>query len=335
VSDIQEERATPDQTTKTSFFENLLTGADPTGRPGHKASIEDLISRTAAAGLYLPSDERPDGVTNEPTRAFYEQTVPKKITDPRFEGGHNSWYPADPSGNGSVPADTVVLGRTEATLRAVVSHSDKKSVDDSLDVTKKSLQRGNSGPLNLRSLTPGDWPMLRASRLQALLNSPHAFTSTYAREAGWSEPEWRRLFNSAMWIVARDAHKVVGLARSVTETERSIRHVESIWVASTHRRRGVFRALLDAITDLERRSGATDLLLWVLEDNYTAQRTYKALGFEPTGERQFLPTMRRFERRLRLGIGRLEDSSGRSLLQNPPRQHQTRRASSSSAPENS
>jgi ribosomal protein S18 acetylase RimI-like enzyme len=308
VSDIREDRATPDQTAKTSFFDNLLTGAAPTERPGYKASIEDLISRTSAAGLYLPSDERPDGVSTEPTRALYEQTVPKKITDPRFEVGHNGWYPADSSGNGSVHADPVAVGRTEATMRAVVSHSGSKSVDDSLDVTKKSLQRRNPRPLNLQLLTPVDWSVLRASRLQALLNSPHAFTSTYALESRWSEPEWRRLFNSAMWIVARDAHKVVGLARSVGEKGRPTRHVESIWVAPTHRRRGVLRALLDAIADAEGGNGATDLLLWVLEDNYTAQHAYQTLGFEPTGERQFLRALRRFERHLQLGISRVRDS---------------------------
>ena len=30
-------------------------------------------------------------------------------------------------------------------------------------------------------------------------------------------------------------------------------------------------------------------MLWALEDNHAAQRAYQSLGFEPTGERQFLP----------------------------------------------
>ena len=46
--------------------------------------------------------------------------------------------------------------------------------------------------------------------------------------------------------------------------------------------------------------GVTELMLWVLEDNHDAQRAYQALGFEPTGERQFLPAFGQFERRLRL-----------------------------------
>src|SRR5688500_4420006 len=162
--------------------------------------------------------------------------------------------------------------------------------------------------LDLHMLTPADWRVLRAARLLALHNSPHAFTATYAREAGWSEPEWRRLFDSATWIVARETQKVVGLARSVGEPEHATRHVESIWVAPTHRRRGVLRALLQALAEMERGMGVTDLLLWVLEDNYAAQRAYEALGFEPTGERQPLADFGRYERRLRLVLGRLQDS---------------------------
>jgi RimJ/RimL family protein N-acetyltransferase len=45
--------------------------------------------------------------------------------------------------------------------------------------------------------------------------------------------------------------------------------------------------------------GVSELLLWVLEDNHDAQRAYEALGFEPTGERQFLLPFGRFERRFR------------------------------------
>ena len=79
-------------------------------------------------------------------------------------------------------------------------------------------------------------------------------------------------------------------------------------MAPTHRRRGVCRALLHAVADLEGQTGVTDLLLWVLEDNLDAQRAYDALGFEPTGERQYLPAFRRFERRMSSGIERLLES---------------------------
>jgi GNAT superfamily N-acetyltransferase len=166
---------------------------------------------------------------------------------------------------------------------------------------------------HIQFLTQVDWQVLRAARLSALRDSPHAFTSSYAHESGWGEREWRQLLDAASWIVARDAEKLIGLAGSVGEPERpSAQHVESIWVAPTHRRRGVFRALLDAVVEIERPMGATHLLLWVLEDNHDARRAYEAVGFEPTGERQFLPGFGRFERRLTLCISRLLDSHAHS-----------------------
>jgi ribosomal protein S18 acetylase RimI-like enzyme len=163
--------------------------------------------------------------------------------------------------------------------------------------------------LNLDLLAPADWRTFRAARLAALLDSPHAFTSSYACESDWSEFEWRRAFDAATCLVARETEKVVGLAMSVAEPWRPrMRHLESIWVTPTHRRRGVFRALLSELAKINQRMGVTDLMLWVLEDNYDAQRAYRALGFEPTGERQFLPAFGRFERRMRLKTTDLLDS---------------------------
>jgi RimJ/RimL family protein N-acetyltransferase len=64
----------------------------------------------------------------------------------------------------------------------------------------------------------------------------------------------------------------------------------------------VLRALLHTLVQINRRIGVTELVLWVLEDNHDAQHAYQALGFEPTGERQFLPVFGQFERRLRIEV---------------------------------
>ena len=81
------------------------------------------------------------------------------------------------------------------------------------------------------------------------------------------------------------------------------RMVESIWVKPTHRKRGVFRAMLKRLIELERANGARDLVLWVLEDNDDAREVYRRLGFAWTGIRQaLLSEADRFERRLRLRL---------------------------------
>jgi GNAT superfamily N-acetyltransferase len=171
--------------------------------------------------------------------------------------------------------------------------------------------------LEFQLLTPGDWRLLREARLEALRESPHAFMSTYAHESTWGEAQWRRAFEGAIWIVAHDAESVIGLAASVREPKRSAtRHVESVWVTPRHRLRGVSRALIHELAEVERRMGVYELLLWVLEDNRDAQRAYRALGFQPTGERQPLPVLGRFERRLRLGIASYRsDASTRAAFE--------------------
>jgi hypothetical protein len=126
--------------------------------------------------------------------------------------------------------------------------------------------------LDLQLLSPVDWRVLKEARLRALQDSPHAFMSCYDDELRLSEWEWRRMFEVSTWIVARESDDVVGLARSVGDLARPwTRHVESR----------------------------------VLDDNHDAQRVYETLGFQPTGERQFLPDLGRFERRFTLGIRHL------------------------------
>jgi len=154
-------------------------------------------------------------------------------------------------------------------------------------------------PLDVHLLTPTDWPVLKSARLDALHDAPYAFMSRYECEGRWDEREWRQQFEHATWIVAQQSGRVIGLMRSVIEPALpGSRHLESIWVAPTHRRRGVFRSLLRVMADVERKGGVTHFLVWVLEDNHVAWRVYEAVGFEATGERQFLPNIGRFERRL-------------------------------------
>ncbi|MHA6621402.1 GNAT family N-acetyltransferase [Pseudonocardia sp. DLS-67] len=154
-----------------------------------------------------------------------------------------------------------------------------------------------------RVLTRADWLVLRETRLRALGDSPHAYIARYRSESRWSEREWRERFDDAAWAVAVDRFDVVGLVGLVGGRPPEAHHVESMWVAPTHRRRGVSRILVNTMADLGRRAGLTHLMLWVLEDNVAAWQAYARLGFVPTGERQPIdPAGPRFERRLRLDI---------------------------------
>jgi RimJ/RimL family protein N-acetyltransferase len=64
----------------------------------------------------------------------------------------------------------------------------------------------------------------------------------------------------------------------------------------------VLRALLHRLAEIDRQTGVTELMVWVFEDNHDAQRAYQVLGFESTGDRQYLRAFGQFERQLRIEI---------------------------------
>jgi len=75
--------------------------------------------------------------------------------------------------------------------------------------------------LELELLTPLDWRVLRAARLYALLDSPGAFTSSYANESAWGEMEWQRVLDTATWIVAREAQRMDDRVSEVRQRART------------------------------------------------------------------------------------------------------------------
>jgi GNAT superfamily N-acetyltransferase len=176
----------------------------------------------------------------------------------------------------------------------------------------------NGGPPELKVLTPDDWPMLRSARLAALQDSPHAFTSSYARESKWADLKWQRSLTTSTWLVARDGQDVIGLAKSVkVRWQPASRYVESVWVAPTHRRRGVLGALLYKLAETCRPFGVTELRLWVLVDNRAAINAYQALRFVAFEKPHRLRGLGPFEQQFRFRISEETPTAGavgRALL---------------------
>jgi GNAT superfamily N-acetyltransferase len=156
---------------------------------------------------------------------------------------------------------------------------------------------------DVKVLTPDDWRMLRTARLAALEDSPHAFTSSYDRESKWEDLKWQRSLTTSTWVVACDGQNVIGLAKSIEARWRpASRYVESVWVAPTHRRRGVLGALLYTLAETCRPMGVTELRLWVLLDNRVAINAYRALRFVAFGKPHRLRVLGPFEQQFRFRI---------------------------------
>src|SRR5258708_32324061 len=101
---------------------------------------------------------------------------------------------------------------------------------------------GNHVPVVLiREVAPGDWQVMRDIRLAALREAPYAFGSTYAREASFTEAQWRgRISDRAVTYVAYlpDVAEPAGIAGVYAEDDGSAELV-SMWVAPAARGRKV------------------------------------------------------------------------------------------------
>ena len=138
----------------------------------------------------------------------------------------------------------------------------------------------------IHALQPHDWRVIREVRLRSLRESPHAFTSTYAREAAFDESTWRERATTCHWFVAVGEGDVVGVAGGVDggSDDPAKRELVGMWVAPRHRGRGVARLLLDAVGAWARGEDASVLSLGVRAENEDARAVYLALGLRSSGD---------------------------------------------------
>lgn len=143
----------------------------------------------------------------------------------------------------------------------------------------------------VREVTADDWETLRDVRLTALREAPSAFGSSYAREAAFTEEQWRGRINPSSvtyFAYLPDNPEPAGLAGAyVTE---GVANVVSMWVRPSARGNRVGEALIGATADWAKAREHTALVLWVTESNTPARSLYDRCGFALTGERQPLPS---------------------------------------------
>lgn len=131
--------------------------------------------------------------------------------------------------------------------------------------------------IEVRRLTSDDWQVLRQVRLSALAESPLAFWTSVEAESRVSEEEWRARAGAASFV-AYDGASPIAMAAGVVDQDG--RHLlVGLWVAPSHRGRGVARPLVDAVVEWARADGATSLSLGVAEDNVDAEAMYVRWGF--------------------------------------------------------
>lgn len=146
----------------------------------------------------------------------------------------------------------------------------------------------------IRILTADDAAAYQGLRLLGLRESPAAFGSTYASEAGTPLPQIaEHLARGAggedvvFGAFGEQGAELVGIAGLRRQTGLKTRHRAHVWgmyVAPRARGQGVGRALLDALAAHARTlDGLERLTLGVETTNAAARRLYHAFGFVTYG----------------------------------------------------
>lgn len=127
-----------------------------------------------------------------------------------------------------------------------------------------------------------DWELMRDVRLRALADEPGAFGSDYAREATFTEQDWRGRFTTSVSFIAMDGDRAVGIVAGLPEDDGWL--LVAMWVAPEARGRRVAALLIDAVVAEAARQGASTVSLDVFEHNAAARRAYERYGFVAVGE---------------------------------------------------
>jgi GNAT superfamily N-acetyltransferase len=162
------------------------------------------------------------------------------------------------------------------------------------------------GDVLIERIAADEGPVLRRIRLDAIADSPGAFTTQLEDAAARPSTSWDRVAevhstagDQASWFAKVDGN-VVGMVSAFRTQDRAVT-MTSLWSAPGYRRVGVADGLVAAVCAWARSVQATEVRQWLVERNEHARAFHDALGFVSTGaERPYEPAPHLREVELRL-----------------------------------
>lgn len=140
--------------------------------------------------------------------------------------------------------------------------------------------------ISIKKLVSEDWRAWRAIRIEALRESPHAFSTALAdwQGEGDSERRWRHRLDSVPFnVVAHVDGVVAGMVSGTSPSPDGEVLLISMYVAPFARGSGVGDALVNAVKEWAVSQRADRVALAVMEANAPAIALYRRNGFIDSG----------------------------------------------------
>ena len=139
--------------------------------------------------------------------------------------------------------------------------------------------------IELQDIGPDDWKLWRELRLAALADTPSAFGSVHADWVDAPEERWRERLTlpGCYQVIASLDGTPIGMAGGLPADEPDVAELVSMWISPAGRGKGVGDALMAAIEDWARGTGAHTLELAVADGNEPARNLYLRNGFADFG----------------------------------------------------
>ncbi|QKY71557.1 GNAT family N-acetyltransferase [Lentibacillus sp. CBA3610] len=143
--------------------------------------------------------------------------------------------------------------------------------------------------MDIRLLEPGDAEVYKKLRLEALLNSPEAFSASYEEVQADSIGEYQAIFQSQNihTFGAFESNELFGVVTLIRETKMKAEHrttISGLYVTPYKRENGTGKTLMHTAIDCAKSlDGVEQVCLSVIIKRDTVKSLYYALGFVPFG----------------------------------------------------
>ena len=162
--------------------------------------------------------------------------------------------------------------------------------------------------IDVRAIRVDDWPQVRAIRLEALVDTPSSYATTYEEATAFSDSLWIDRAKASvagveqLTVLGFDGDKAVSLAIGLLRARHDalVTVVVSVYVTPSVRGTGTADRMFQLIHAWGEAHGSTQSSLWVEETNARAIGFYQRLGYTMTLDRARIPNdSGLFERRMK------------------------------------